>query len=532
MIIQLDTSLLFWKSFLDSEGFCSSEMDTAKDFDVIFLRNLKSDSASSIFSHSQTQKRVVITSKENFDSISGRYENTDVISTNFSCKNYSITDSSQTIDIRILREGSVSYIFYDKNLEFSFSDSRQSVKRISLNHSGSKWCSETLCYTDKRNVKKYMKKILRLSSIELNKPLIYLWKYPESYKNIFNLRIDVDPDRNVKESIALLRINNTTHQSYDYMDRITMALNYYRRSPDYKSFSESFLGGFDIANHNFFHCHFPDKFHSKKNIHYSFELLKQTFGKVYGFISPEYFWYNSLAKIIEKYKYKYASSLGFDYSNYPYKPVISNKIRNYFEIPSQPLVYGKFQQYYGHDHEKIVSSYQKMIHALLSQSDEPCLVYEHPAILGQYPEILNTILECGDNPEVLPITLTELYQWVKFRNTVLNGLSLMSLDGVRINKNSNLDIKDTNRVSVAIEFPLNDTIKFFSLKDLLKGEVDLNDPLNEFSIAKDSSLFGSTLSYDEEKIIDIFTSRRHLIKIYNSYFLFYKHKLKKILLNI
>ncbi|MBT5399476.1 hypothetical protein HOL24_02920, partial [bacterium] len=76
MIIQLDASLLFWKSFLDSEGFCSSKMDFSKDFDVIFLRNLKSDSASSIFSHSQTQKRVVITSKENFDSISGRYENT------------------------------------------------------------------------------------------------------------------------------------------------------------------------------------------------------------------------------------------------------------------------------------------------------------------------------------------------------------------------------------------------------------------------------------------------------------------------
>ena len=476
MIIQLDASLLFWKSFLDSEGFCSSEMDIAKDFDVIFLRNLKSDSVPSILSHSQTQKRVVITSEENFDSISGRYKNKDVINTNFSCKNYSITDSSQTIDIRILRDEGVSYIFYDKNLEFSFSDSRQSVKRISLNHSGSNWCSETLCYTDKRNVKRYMKKILRLSSIELNKPLVYLWKYPESYKNVFNLRIDVDPDRNVKESIALLRINNTTHQSHDYMDRVTMALNYYRRSPNCKSFSESFLGGFDIANHNFFHCHFPDKFHSKKNIHYSFELLKQVFGKVYGFISPEYFWYNGLAKIIEKYKYKYASSFGFDYSNYPYKPVISNKIRNYFEIPSQPLVYGKFQQYYGRDHEKIVSSYQKMIHALLSQSDEPCLVYEHPAILGQYPEILDTIIKYSSNSEVLPITLTDFYKWVESRSKILDCLSNLSLDNTSLKSGVHTTVKDMNKISVAVEFPFDGLKKIFPLKYFLDKAVNLNNP--------------------------------------------------------
>jgi len=375
-----------------------------------------------------------------------------------------------------------------------------------------------------------MKKILRLSSVELNKPLIYLWKYPESYKNIFNLRIDVDPDRNTKESIALSKINNTITNSRDYFDRITMALNYYKRSPNYKDFANLFIGKFDIANHNFFHCHFPDKFHSKKNIYNSLKLLKETFGKIYGFISPEYFWYNHLADIIEEYDYKYASSFGFDYSSYPYRPVVSNKIRNYFEIPSNPLVYGKFQQQYGANHEKIISSYKEMVCALVSQSDEPCLVYEHPAVLGKYPEIIKNIMECSNNSDVMPITLSDLYNWIKYRDIVLNSISAMSLNGVIINKDLNFDLTEVSRISVAIESPFDDSIKIFPFSDVLKDRIDLGSPLNVFPKKESGSLFGNTLSYDEEKIINIFNSRRHLIKIYNSYFLFYKYKLKKLLL--
>ena len=43
-----------------------------------------------------------------------------------------------------------------------------------------------------------------------------------------------------------------------------------------------------------------------------------------------------------------------------------------------------------------------------------------------------------------------------------------------------------------------------------------------------SSIFSNTLYYDEEKVINVFTSRRHLFKIYNSYCLFYKYKFKKL----
>jgi hypothetical protein len=527
MIVKINLSLLYWVSFLKSEGFCLSDFNGAEDFDIVFLQNLNPVYISDKL---HKKRRVIITSESNLGSIlSRKNQDIDIDNTNFSCKNFSITNTKDIVSIKIVKRENVTYFFYDKKLKSAFSDARQSIKRISLNDSGSEWCNETLCYTDKRNVKKYMRRILNLASIELDKPLIYLWKYPEKYKNVFNLRIDVDPDRNVNESTAMLRINNTINQSINYVDRITMALNYYKRSSDYDKFSNLFLKGFDIANHNFFHCHFPDKFHSNKNTLFSLKLLKKVFGNISGFISPEYFWYNNLTRIIEKYKYKYASSLGFDYSNYPYRPVISNKIRNYFEIPSQPLVYGKFHQQFGLDHKKIISSYRKMIKVLLSQHDEPCLVYEHPAILGQYPEIFNTIIECGNSPEVLPVTLTEFYQWVDFRETVIDGLFDLSLDSVTFKSNFDIKTKDIDKVSIALEFPNSGLIKIFSLKDFLEKNVDLKSPLCEFHTDRIKSLFGSTLGYDNEKSINIFNSRRHFFKIYNSYRLFYEYKIKNLL---
>ena len=34
--------------------------------------------------------------------------------------------------------------------------------------------------------------------------------------------------------------------------------------------------------------------------------------------------------------------MGFDYSNYPYNPVINEKLYNYIELPVEPITYNKF----------------------------------------------------------------------------------------------------------------------------------------------------------------------------------------------
>ena len=69
------------------------------------------------------------------------------------------------------------------------------------------------------------------------------------------------------------------------------------------------------------------------NIKIAEEIIKKNGLYVSGFVAPEYFWYNNIADILEKRNYKNSNSLGFDYSNYPYNPVINEKLYNYIELP-------------------------------------------------------------------------------------------------------------------------------------------------------------------------------------------------------
>ena len=78
-----------------------------------------------------------------------------------------------------------------------------------------------------------------MAFFHLNKPLIYLWKYPGFYKNVFNLRIDVDPDVS-REDVNLGKIKNTFRQLDEYSECVTFVINFFRRAPNYLFFKEKY----------------------------------------------------------------------------------------------------------------------------------------------------------------------------------------------------------------------------------------------------------------------------------------------------
>ena len=267
-------------------------------------------------------------------------------------KSKSLNYSYETFDITLhskQKSMSISYtqinnnliIFYDSRLKELLANGSVALKKVSLSEDFKCQTRESLCRINKNNIRKYKKEIIKMAFFHLNKPLIYLWKYPGFYRNVFNLRIDVDPDVS-REDVNLGKIKNTFRQLDEYSECVTFVINFFRRAPNYLFFKE-YVKKFDIQSHSFFHCLFPDRLTNEKNFLLADSLLKKNIKNIDGFICPEYFWYDHQADLLEKYNYKYNHSFGFDYSSYSYRPIVNDKIRDYFEVPVSPLVYSKYE---------------------------------------------------------------------------------------------------------------------------------------------------------------------------------------------
>ena len=79
-------------------------------------------------------------------------------------------------------------IFYDSRLKELLANGSVVLKKISLSEDFKCQTTEPLSKINKNNIRKYKKEIIKMAFFYLDKPLIYLWKYPEFYKNVFNLR--------------------------------------------------------------------------------------------------------------------------------------------------------------------------------------------------------------------------------------------------------------------------------------------------------------------------------------------------------
>jgi hypothetical protein len=520
MNIFVEDPLSPWAIHIESQGILSGSDLSLDDYDVFILKQHNSALYSQVIDLDNEKIIILPTSSEISNKFNSR---TTSFITPFSLENFSycIEDKINIASIKKFKINGVVHFSYESVLQDLFYCSTQSNKKINLGKDGKLFCFENLCEVDKRNIRKYMSQILKYASNEIQKPIIFIWKYPYTYKNIFNLRIDVDPERNKDESIALENIKDTVKSLSLINNMVTMAINIYRRDPNYINFIDIFRDDTDVANHGFFHHHFVDKWHQYQNIKLSHDLLSN-FKNFFGSVTPEYFWSNKSAKIIEELKYSYSSSLGFDFSSYPYKPVIENNQMSYYELPAIPLVYSKFAQAFPDNEHEILELYKKIIFQSVDSHSEPCLMYEHPAVLGQKPEIIRAILEAVSESGIMPITLGKLTDWHQRRSLLAKKLKLYNFKGnysLKLDKN-----KSYPDFSIAYAPYDSDNIMIYRIDDLQKNNGNLSST-NYCDIFKDdlnnSLNIGSSIFYSNEKKISFIRTRKYAKKIFSSYRLYY-----------
>ena len=515
MKVNVQKNLFSWISYLKGEGiFYELNGKQKKDTPIKILDNILNCRESL----KETDKRQVLILdeklKKDFETYGIKSK-----SLNYSHQTFDITTSSNQKKVSIFstRINNILIIFYDSRLKELLGNSSVVLKKISLSEDFKCQTVEKLCLINKNNIRKYKKEILKMAFFYLNKPLVYLWKYPKFYKNVFNLRIDVDPDVS-HEHINLAKIKNTFKQLEDYSDCVTFVINFFQRAPNY-FFFKKYIKKFDIQSHNFFHCLFPDKFINEKNFFIADSLIKKTKKKVDGFVCPEYFWYNHQSKLLEKFNYKYNHSFGFDYSSYSYRPIVDGKLRDYFEVPVSPLVYSKYENAKNLNFRtSILELYEQAINSNINKVHIPCFIYEHPGIVGFRNEIIDKIFKTKSKfKNILPITLTKWVLWLEKREKLLNELSYsLENKSFRFSK-TNVD----KSFSIAIERNNTTEIELMTIGKSHRTKIFIK-PI--------SSNFNESIYDENYSEINVLNDASHRKKIIKNYLYFIKFKLRNFYL--
>lgn len=500
----------YWYSVLISEGFFVNKSDKYDVLITDFTHNLNCV---------PNNKTVIIIDSSNLNILPKDIKHIKSIDYDISKFNFSYTnDQNQKVKVDIYKRKDVFFICY--NFEIKLLDfQKQALKKIILDYDKEEFCYETLNKIDKNNIRKVLKSILRIAAKLLNKKLFYIWKYPSYYSNIFNFRIDVDPERNRTEKEAILNIKKTLNNFKNHSDYTTYAINFYRRHPNYETFLNLFNNNYDLVSHNYLHINFPTIQHSYKNINKSFNFLKNKNIFTNVFVSPEYFYYNNLNKIFKKLDIKFTSSLGFDYKSFPYRSVSNNILNSFIEIPYQPLVYSKFSQHKNYD---IMHFYDKLINRIKHDESLTFLLYDHPNVLAKNPYIFDKILSLIDNLNLWKTTLSNFTSWLSNRELILQK--------IKITKNSNIIKNDyLNESNYTITLAVEDFEKNIIYLKKLNNEVNINLE-NSDKIEKkiknflDFKNIGDTINYKNERNINFINNYKHFKKIIMGYYLYYKLK--------
>ncbi len=432
--------------------------------------------------------------------------------------------SAQRVTMRWARIGQGWLLCYDDRLDALWSDSSQKVQEFALDDEGRIRTHETLCRIVKGNVRRYCRSLLKKGAALLEQPLLYLWKFPNAARSVFNLRIDVDPERSAPEAAVRDRIERTFAQAEPWRDRVTFVINYYRRLPDYHRFSRWLESDFDIQSHNFFHCLYPFASLNRRNMELAHRLLKRSGIAAKGFVAPEYFWYPHTADVIESLGYSYSHSFGFDYNNYPYRPLLEGRLRRYLEMPVDPFVYSKFKAAVGEDREALSGCYRRAVQATLARVGEPCLKCEHPQVLGDHPWVMETLMSSADEEGVMPVTLTGWAEWCERRRSLAPQLSFSYQEGrVAVEGGEDLSQADSD-LSLALEWPDEEGVRVVPLKKAMEQGVERGEGVLH-SPREQGGLFGETLYHREEERVGFLRTRKHRRKIIHNMALYFRYRM-------
>ena len=444
----IDCKNSFWGSFLESEGI--PYIETSKlnfseilksKIDVLIISNNNNNQSINFKDLVTSGVTIVVSNK--CSQIHFKYEYIDkiIVETNFSAYDFSKLlpkDNFENITYEKVKLYNGNIFLVVDSLDELWSAHDQSIKTMAIDVSSNAFATEKLCTIVKYNIRKYAKLILFDIAKTLDKPIISVWKYPGFSRNIINIRVDVDPDKASDEKTALSKINNTINVASKYRDRTSFMINFYRRMPNLDFVKKLIDHNFDIQSHSYYHCLFPDSRTNKHNIYLAHLLLKQLGINPLGFIAPQYFWYQHTINFIDSLGYIYSNSLGYDFSNYPYRPLIDNKLSSLFEISAIPANYNRFASSLNTNNIYIISEYFIKLFNSICKTDMPLLFYIHPQNEGKDINLLSTIYSHFDNnDEIYPIQLTQLAIWLQNRESLLNNIDIFQ-------NGNNLNIKLNN----------------------------------------------------------------------------------------
>ena len=527
----------FWDSFLLSEGIIYNNDDNklCKDSDLI-ISDINLELQNDLFNNNNKTVFLIQKSKLiKFSKIKNIKLNKMILP--FENKNFSkthiklkekIKSKIRYVDFCFLQINNTRLYGYEDDIVNFWSESNVYLKHLLINEKHEIYATEKLCSISKKNIRIYLNHIFLNISQFLNKPIISIWKFPKTYKSIFNLRIDVDPDRNTKELEALKIIKNTFDVCNDFLDRTTFMINFYRRVPNYNFFRDfTDINKADVQSHAFFHCMMPSKKFNEMNIKIAEKIIERNGLSVSGFVAPEYFWYNNIADILEKRNYKNSNSLGFDYSNYPYNPVINEKLYNYIELPVEPITYNKFIKFSNQKNKNHLNKdYFDYIENKFNILGEPICIYGHPGVEGRHPEILKQILKLPDkHKDILPIQLKTWTDWLNNRKKVIQNIAVTIFEN-KINyectDNNNITTQD---FSLCLQYKKSE-IMLYNL-DVGKKSIDISDYSKKYNL-KDPIDVNLGQVFLMDKHVRIYKTYKHYERLVYYWFLYFKYRIKKL----
>ena len=525
----------FWKSFLESEGFPHEIVDGQYNFDkkplLIFNKDVSSENARILLREVLRKGGVCIIDKGQIRTICPEADRIQEKGTRYAVKDFSIVlpeqESSGDVPVATImlrKVGNGLLIGVEEQLDTLWSSSEKALKKLCIDEEGKSFAHETLCRVVKRNVRNYAKTIMFEVGKHFNEPIISLWRYPKDFRSVCNLRVDVDPEKVTDEVKAFDKIRQTFDMAKGNGSCMSFYVNFYRWNSKVSYFREQREKGLDIQSHNYFHYLYPDRWINRGNFIMAHEILLRLGAQPVGFVAPEYFWYDHTADILEEHGYTYSQSHGFDYNNYPYRPLVKGSIRNYIEVPNDPLVFSKFITEKSPAAVEYVSKMYRRLMKARVNACEPCLKYEHPNVLGLHKELGDGILEFFSEVSsgVKPVTLTGWTEWLDRRREFLRGVRFNYSNNEEINvANSTLA---TDEFAVAIQYDEGEV--YVGCLDRSRNQTLTKAELKKLKLPAGKSLLGQTIYNPLEKPTNFIRTHRHRKKLIKNYKMYFKNKLR------
>ena len=245
---------------------------------------------------------------------------------------------------------------------------------------------------------------------QLKLPYVHLWYYPDFKRTAFAFR--VDGDFATREQIE---------KTAELAHRHDLKFSWYLNTKAHRSLMDYFR---TLAEHGHdvqFHCHehkvFDDAEHNRTNLSAGLAIMNEAGFKPSGFAGPFGHWNEGLNHVLEESGFAYSSEFSLSYDDFPFYPILSERLSKVMQIPLHPIGFGRLLQA-RMKHDQIVD-YYKSYFRLRYLGGEPLFIYDHPHRIAESFDTFDAIFKivCKASDVWYP-TLTGFHDWWKDRSAL------------------------------------------------------------------------------------------------------------------